>query len=90
METHVGLFIAPQLNTSELQKYHIRSQAQIEAGLAHHDPCVVVVGIEETMHPYGSQYGTLLGAAGYHRIYRSGHTAVYSCKPSAPDREPDF
>ena len=86
METHVGLFIAPQLNARELEKYSIRSQAQIEAGLAHHDPCVVVVGIEETMHPYGWQYGTLLAAAGYHTIYQSGHTAVYSCKPSVADR----
>lgn len=81
MESHVGLFIAPRLSPDALERYRILSQSGIERGLAHHDPCLVVLGNEETMHPYGPLYQKMVERYGYQVVHHLGNASIYKCKP---------
>jgi hypothetical protein len=79
-ESHVGLSIADKLTAAQLAQYRILSKAGIEAGLILHNPCVVVLGNQQSMGVDGAPYERMLQLHGYRISYSLGHTSIYTCK----------
>jgi len=80
MESHVGLSIVKHLTTARRSQYRIASAADIDAGLRLHQPCLAVLGNQQSMGVMSTKFAEMFERYGYRVSYSLGHTAIYTCK----------
>ena len=80
MENHSALYCSNKLTPGQRRMFHIPSNAGIEAGLARHSPCLVVLGNQESMQVDRAPYEKMLSAHGYRVIRAVGDASIYSCQ----------